>query len=489
MATVTTTFSMWSNQYINGQWRKGDSQNDYRNQNPFDLSELVKIKLASIEDVGVAYQSAAKAQKAWQKVSPGERSAVLKKAAEVLEKGRDEIVQILVAETGSSFAKANAEVDFSIADMNQFAQLPFKMEASVVSSVIPGKENRVYRLPVGVVGVISPFNFPLYLSIRAIAPALAVGNGVVVKPDLQTFISGGLFIAKVFEEAGLPKGLLNAVVADINEIGDAFIEHPLPKVISFTGSTAVGKRVGEVCGRNLKRAALELGGNNVMIVLEDADIEQAASAAVFGKFLHQGQICMALNRIIVHQNIYDKFVKAFKEKTQLVKVGNPFDPSVFVGPLINKKQIYKVQGWIDDSIREGAVCIKRGNVAGNLMEPVILTNVTNDMAIAKNEQFAPVAAILPVESEEEAIQIANESDYGLSGSIFTRDVEHGVEVALQIETGMIHVNDQSVNTESNIPFGGEKSSGLGRYGGDWSLEEFTTTRWVSVQKEKRPFPF
>lgn len=487
--TTTTTFSQWTNQYISGEWRKGHSRGEKRNQNPFDSSELVKIQLASVEDIDLAYQSAATAQKEWQKTSPEERSAILKKAAEVLENRRDEIVQILITETGSSFAKANTEVDFSITDINKFAELPFRMETSVVSSMIPGKENRVYRLPVGVVGVISPFNFPLYLSIRAIAPALAVGNGVVVKPDLQTFISGGLFIAKVFEEAGLPKGLFNAVVADISEIGDAFIEHPIPKVISFTGSTAVGRKVGEICGKNLKRVALELGGNNVMIVLEDADINQAASAAVFGKFLHQGQICMALNRIIVHRNIYDAFVKVFKEKTQLMKVGNPADPEVFVGPLINKKQLDKVQGWIDESILEGAICIQRGNVTGTLMEPVILTNVTNDMAIAKNEQFAPVAAIIPVDSEEEAIQIANESDYGLSGSIFTSDLEYGVEVALQIHTGMIHVNDQSVNTESNIPFGGEKSSGLGRYGGEWSLEEFTTTRWVSVQKEKRLFPF
>ena len=258
---TTTTFSQWTNQYISGEWRKGHSRGEKRNQNPFDSSELVTIQLASVEDIDLAYQSAATAQKEWQKTSPEERSVILKKAAEVLENRRDEIVQILITETGSSFAKANTEVDFSITDINKFAELPFKMETLVVSSMIPGKENRVYRLPVGVVGVISPFNFPLYLSIRAIAPALAVGNGVVVKPDLQTFISGGLFIAKVFEEAGLPKGLFNAVVADISEIGDAFIEHPIPKVISFTGSTAVGRKVGEICGKNLKRVALELGGN------------------------------------------------------------------------------------------------------------------------------------------------------------------------------------------------------------------------------------
>lgn len=226
-----------------------------------------------------------------------------------------------------------------------------------------------------------------------------------------------------------------------------------------------------------------------MIVLEDADVQQAASAAVFGKFLHQGQICMSLNRIIVHRNIYDRFVEAFKEKAQLIQAGNPADPNVFVGPLINERQVNKVQGWIEESIAQGATCIQRGGVSGTLMEPVILKDVTNDMPIAQNEQFAPVAAIIPVDSEEEAINIANDSDFGLSGSVFTKDVDHGVEVALQIQTGMIHVNDQSVNCESNIPFGGEKSSGLGRYGGEWSLDEFTTQRWVSVQQEPRPFPF
>lgn len=489
MSTITTTLSHWSSQYIGGEWRQGNSQNEYSNQNPFDQSELVKIQLADKDDVNKAYQSAAKAQKDWQRKSPEERVEIMKKAAEVLASRREEAIKILVAEAGSSFAKANAEIDFSIADINEFSEFPLKMTSKVTPSMIPDKENRVYRLPVGVVGVISPFNFPLYLSMRAIAPALAAGNGVVVKPDLQTFVSGGLFIASVFEEAGLPKGLLNVAVADIAEIGDTFIEHPIPQVISFTGSTAAGRRVGEICGRNLKRAALELGGNNVMIVLEDADVQHAASAAVFGKFLHQGQICMALNRIIVHRSIYDEFVEVFRKKCQLIKAGNPSDPEVFVGPLIGRRQLDKVQTWIDESIREGATCIQRGKVEGTLMEPVILTNVTNDMPIAQNEQFAPVAAIIPVESEEEAIKIANESDYGLSGSVFTKNVEHGVDVALQIKTGMIHVNDQSVNCEPTVPFGGEKSSGLGRYGGESSLDEFTTLRWVSVQKENRPFPF
>jgi acyl-CoA reductase-like NAD-dependent aldehyde dehydrogenase len=488
METVAT-FQKWTKQYIGGEWCNGTSEGTNNNRNPYDQSVLTSIQLASVHDIDTAYQEAQKAQINWQKTSPEERIAIMNKAAEIMAHRRDEIVQLLIAETGSSFAKANAEVDFSIADINQFSELPLQMKTDVLPSVIPGKENRVYRVPVGVVGVISPFNFPLYLSTRAIFPALATGNAVVVKPDLQTFISGGLILASILEEAGLPKGVFNVTVADIAEIGDAFVEHPIPKVISFTGSTAVGRHISELCGKNLKKVALELGGNNVMIVLEDADVNQAASAAVFGKFLHQGQICMSLNRIIVHRAIYDEFVQCFKEKTAFVKAGNPAEQDVFLGPLINTKQVEKIQNWIDDSIREGAICIQRGNVTGTLMEPTILIDVTNDMAIAKNEQFGPVAAIIPVESEEEAIQIANASDFGLSGSVFAGDLDHGVEVALQIHTGMIHVNDQSVNCESHIPFGGEKSSGLGRYGGNWSLEEFTTVRWVSVQKETRPFPF
>lgn len=490
LTTALKTFRKWSKQYIQGEWREGNSQNTYTNKNPFDQSELVDIQLASLEDIDAAYQSAKEAQKLWQKTQAEKKTAILKKAAEITENRREEIVEILIKETGSTHIKANVEVDLVIGDLMEFSKQTFEMEeVKVVSSVIPDKENRVYRRPVGVVGVISPFNFPFYLSIRPIAPALAFGNGVVVKPDLQTFVSGGLLIASIFEEAGLPTGLLNVTVADINEIDNAFVEHPIPQVISFTGSTAVGKKIGEVCGRNLKKSALELGGNNMMIVLEDADVEQAASAAVFGKFLHQGQICMSLNRILVHQNIYDRFVDAFQEKVKQIKVGDPEDADVFIGPLINERQAEKVQAWIDESIQQGARCIQRGKVSGNLMEPVILKNVKNDMPIAQNEQFAPVAAIIPFADEEEAVRIANDSDYGLTGSIFTENNEHGVETALQIQSGMMHVNDQSINSESNIPFGGEKSSGLGRYGGEWSLEEFTTLQWISVQNKARPFPF
>jgi acyl-CoA reductase-like NAD-dependent aldehyde dehydrogenase len=486
---MAVDFKVWDKQFIGGEWRMGNSQRQYTNRNPFDESELVTIQLASTEDIDKAYRSAAIAQVEWWDTNPFTRSAIMTKAADIAEKWREDLIHILTTETGSSHLKAETEVDMFIGDIRYYAAIPMNMTGEIRPSVIPDKENRVYRLPVGVVGVISPFNFPLFLSIRAIAPALAAGNGVVVKPDNKTMISGGLAIAKIFEEAGIPKGLLNVTVASSAEIGDIFVEHPLPKVISFTGSTEVGRHIGELCGKHLKRTALELGGNNVMLVLEDADVELAASAAVFGKFLHQGQICMSLNRIIVHRKLYDEFITKFSKKVETLKVGNPADKEVFIGPLIAPSEVERLEKLIDASVAQGARVVKRGKVNGNVMEPVILADVTNAMAIAQTEAFGPVAAILPVDNEEEAIRLANESEYGLSGSVYTQNLERGVEVALKIETGMVHVNDQSVNAEPTVPFGGEKASGVGRYGGEWSLDEFTSVRWVSVQKRPRIFPF
>ncbi len=482
-------FGEFTKQYIGGEWQEGSSNNKCVNYDPYTQSELVSIPLATKEDIDRAYQAAKAAQVEWAQTNPYARFEIIQNVAKVFADNRQMLVDILISETGSTVAKAQAEVDFCLNDIREYASLPVRMKGEIIPSCIPDKENLVYRLPVGVVGVISPFNFPLYLSIRAIIPALAVGNGVVVKPDRQAFISGGLVIAKLLEEAGLPKGIFNVTVADSSEVGDAFIEHPIPRVIYFTGSTASGRHISEICGKNLKKAVLELGGNNVMIVLDDADVEQAASAALFGKFLHQGQVCMSLNRIIVDRKVYDQFVEAFTRRAANIKTGNPTEPDTFVGPIISQKQVDKIQAWVDQSINEGARVLQRGSVNGLLMEPVILADVTNGMAVAKNEVFGPVASILPVDSAEEAVSIANDSEHGLSGSIFTQDLQRGIDLALQIETGMVHVNDQSCNCEPIIPFGGEKSSGLGRCGGDWSLEEYTTLRWISVQKETRPFPF
>lgn len=475
-------------QYISGEWRDGTGQSRYKDKNPYNEEVLAEFKMAGIEDVKEAYESARKAQKEWENVNPFERSTIMENAVRIMSERRKELVELLVTESGSTHIKANVEVDFCIAITRESASFPLRMDGKMVPSLVPGKENRVYRKPLGVVGVISPFNFPMYLSMRSVAPALAVGNGVVLKPDEQTAMSGGTVIAKIFEEAGLPKGLLNVTVSDIGEIGDSFVENPVPRMISFTGSTGVGRHIGALCGQNIKKVALELGGNNALVVLEDANIEHAINSAIFGKFMHNGQICMAVNRVIVHKDRYDEFVDRFVEKTKSLKAGDPREPDTLIGPLINRVAVDRILTDIEKAKSEGAEVVLEGTANGTLMTPYVLTGI-NEVATAKNEMFGPVVTIIPVESEEEAIRIANDTPFGLSGAVHAGSVEKGVEVAKQIQSGMVHVNDQSVNDEPLVAFGGEKDSGLGRFGGEWSLEEFTTVQWISAQTNPRKYPF
>jgi aldehyde dehydrogenase (NAD+) len=488
MSVKIQRYAEWSKMFINGSWREGSSDQYCTVTNPYNNEVLTQFKYASKNDIDEAYQTAEKAQKLWQNVSAYERISVLERAAQIFQDKKEELVRLLVEESGSSQLKASIEVDCSIADIKAACAYPMMMEGTIRPSIVPGKENRVYRDPIGVIGVISPWNWPLYLTVRAVAPAIATGNGVVLKPDAQTPITGGLMIAKIFEEAGLPAGVLNVTVADLEEVGDSFVEHPVPRVISFTGSTAAGRHVGSLAVKHLKKPALELGGNNAFIVLDDADIDQAAAAASFGKFLHSGQICIAINRIIVDRKLYQPFVEKFLAITSRIKVGNPADPEVLVGPLINRKQVDRALNLIEQSVAQGAKLMKKGQVEGNLMEPFVLVDVSNDMLIAQNEAFAPVACIIPVDGEEEAIRVANDTPFGLSGAVFSASLERGINVAQQVKTGMIHVNDMTVNVEPNLPFGGEKSSGLGRYCGEWALDEFTTVKWISVQKQPREYP-
>ncbi|WP_017729096.1 aldehyde dehydrogenase family protein [Halalkalibacterium ligniniphilum] len=490
MAKVSAVkYPSWSKLPIGGVWKEGSSDRYETVKNPYNGEALAEIKLANKQDIDEAYKKAKEAQAKWAKVSAYEKAALLEKVAEIINERREEIVTLLVEESGSSQVKANVEVDASIGDAREAAKYPFQMEGTIHPSIIPGKENRIYRNPIGVIGAITPWNWPFYLTIRVLAPAIATGNAIVLKADSQTPITGGLLLAKIFEDAGLPEGLINVIVADIAEIGDAMVEHPIPRVISFTGSTAAGQKIGALAGQHLKKAALELGGNNVFIVLDDADVDQAVSAAVFGKFFHQGQICISANRILVDRKVYPQFVEKFKEATAKVKVGNPAEDGNNIGPLINERQVERIVKLIEQSISEGAKVEIKGEVNGQLMSPFVLSEVTNDMAVAQNEIFGPVAAIIPVDSEQEAIEIANSSNFGLSGAVFSGSLERGIEVAHAIETGMIHVNDQTVNVEPTMPFGGEKLSGLGRYCGEAALEEFTTVKWMSIQREPRQFPF
>lgn len=478
----------WNRQYINGAYVEGSSNTYYKNQNPYNGETLAEIKLAGKADIDAAYEAARRAQKEWEATSPFHRAQVMEKVAKLFEERAQEIDEIIIAEVGANHISAHIAVGLSIGITKETVSYPTRMTGEIVPSIIPGKENRIYRKPVGVVGVISPWNFPLNLSMRAVAAAVATGNGVVIKPDIQTYISGGLIIADIFAEAGVPQGLVNVVVADLAEIGDYFVEHPIPRMISFTGSSAAGRRIGKICGEQLKKSSLELGGNSAFVVLDDANLEDAASAAVFGKYIHQGQVCMAINRIFVDRKVYEPFIDIFKAKASKLKVGDPAEASTFIGPMINRKQVDRLLGLVEKSVQEGAKLVLEGKVKDNVVEPFVLRDVRNDMTIAQNEIFGPVASIIPFDGEEEAIELANNTIYGLSGAVFSGSIERGVRVAQRIHTGMIHVNDQSIQDEPLIAFGGEKASGLGRFGSQYSLEEFTTLKWVSVQHETRPYP-
>jgi aldehyde dehydrogenase (NAD+) len=304
-------------------------------------------------------------------------------------------------------------------------------------------------------------------------------------------VTGGLLIAKIYEEAGLPPGLLNVVIGPHSEIGDQFTTHPIPRLISFTGSTPVGRHIAALAMQapQLKRVALELGGNAPLVVLDDADLEHAVRSAVVGRFLHQGQICMSSNRIIVDASIYDEFVDRFIAHVKTLKYGDPSDPSVSIGPVINEKQLLGHLARIEGARKEGARELLGGPPDHQVLPPHVFADVTNDMAIAQDEIFGPIAPIIKVKDEEEALHVANQTEYGLSSAVFTRDLERGVRFALQVEAGMTHVNDHSVDDTPTGPFGGEKNSGLGRFGGEWILREFTRDHWVTVRHSNGPYPF
>ena len=477
----------FTNIFINGEWRKGSSDRQLKNVNPFTGEELLTIQGASKEDLDEAYEAAQRAQEAWAEELPQKKQAVIEKAMQVMIENKELIIDWLIKESGSTYMKAQTEFNASIDIVKEAATFPFRMEGKILPSHVPGKENRVYRNPLGVIGIISPWNFPCHLTVRSIAPALAAGNAVVVKPATDTPVTGGLLFAAIFEAAGLPKGLLNVVVGRGSEIGDEIVSHPVPRLISFTGSTEVGRHIGELAGKGLKKAALELGGNNPFIVLEDANLEQAADSALFGKFYHQGQICMAVNRILVHKDKYDEFARLFIEKAGRLKYGNPAEKDVHVGPLINRSQVDRILKDMEETKEQGAEIRLGGGAEGNLLQPTVLTGVTNDMPLAKNEIFGPVAVLIPFEDDEEAVRLANAFPFGLSGAVHSADIEHGTKIAHRIHTGMIHVNDQSVNDEAHVPFGGEKASGLGRFNGEWVLEEFTTIKWISIQHSPRSY--
>lgn len=473
---------------IGGCWREGSSGEARADTDPYTGDVLAELTLADASDLEEAYQSARDAQPDWAARTPGERAEVLGRAVDILTARKEEVVEWLVRETGGTLAKGELEWGLVLGGLREAASLPHRVSGRIMLSDVPGKESRVYRRPVGVVAVISPWNFPFQLSNRSVAPALAVGNSVVLKPAGDTPVCGGLLLARILEEAGLPDGLLNVIVGSGEELGDALVEHPVPRVVSFTGSTPVGEGISRRAG--LKKLALELGGNGPLVVLGDADLDRAVPAAVFGSFFHQGQICMIANRIIAESSIHDEFLDRFIERVRVLRSGDPSLPETDIGPIINAGQLEGIQDKLARSLAAGAQQLLGGDPegpTGQVLPPHVLVG-SADLPTAREEVFGPVITVLRAADEEDALAIANDTEYGLSSAVFTRDVERGSRFALRVQAGMTHINDSPVNDDPNTAFGGEKASGIGRFGGDWALEEFTTDHWISIQREAREYP-
>jgi aldehyde dehydrogenase (NAD+) len=476
-------------QYIGGEWRDGSSTKKLDVTNPFNEKVIGAFKIATMSDVDAAFKSAQKVQPEWESMSAYARRDIFLKAADIVGRRFGEIAEIIVQEVGGTMLKAGFEISLVIDALKEASQTGFKVQGSIIPSPVPNTENFVFRKALGVVGIISPFNFPFFLGLKPVAAALATGNGVVMKPHEETPITGGTIIAEIFEEAGLPAGLLNITVTEIAEIGDGFLEHPIPRAHVFTGSAPVGRHVGEVSARHFKKAILELGGNSAFIVLEDADIDYAVESAVFSRFTHQGQICMSANRLLVHRSIADEFTAKFVKKVSSLKTGDPADPTTIVGPLINNREVVGLQNKISEAVGNGAVILTQTESSGNVLGPTVLTNVDNSDPIAQGELFGPVILLMPFDTEEEAIRIANDTPFGLSGAIHTRDLMRGMDVAKQLETGMVHVNDSTISDEPIVPFGGEKHSGIGRLSGQSTIDELTTQQWISVNHGQSRYPY
>jgi benzaldehyde dehydrogenase (NAD) len=480
--------SVWTGKLFSGDW-VAPAGGERAVVEPATGEELGRVGLADATDVARATALAAQAQPAWAAASYEERARVLRRAGALWEQHAAEVRDWLVREAGSIPPKADVELHGAANECYEAAALP----SHPYGRLLPTSEPRVSlsrRLPAGVVAVIAPFNFPLILAVRSVAPALALGNAVVFKPDPRTAVCGGLSVARVFQEAGLPEGLLH-VLPGGPETGEALIADPRVRVISFTGSTRAGRTVAELAGRHLKRVHLELGGNSALIVLDDADLDLAASAGAWGSFLHQGQICMTTGRHLVHERVAAAYVDRLAAKAEHLPVGNPAAEQVALGPVIDQGQRDRIHELVTASVDAGARLAAGGSYDRLFYRPTVLAEVTADMPAYASEVFGPVAPVMTFATPEEAARLAADSEYGLSLGILTGDVMKALDMAARIPSGIVHINDQTVNDEAHAPFGGVAGSGNGaRLGGaEANLELFTETQWVTLRGEIAPFPF
>ena len=480
--------SLWDGQVFSSGWREA-SGGARPVVEPATGKQLATVGLADASDIARAAETAHRAQPGWAATDFQERAAILRRAGELIEANAEEIQWWIIREAGSVPAKAGLETHVAAQECFEAAALPSRPYGQLLPSEQP-RFSLERRVPAGVVGVIAPFNVPLILGIRSVAPALALGNTVVLKPDPRTAVCGGVVLARVFAEAGLPDGVLH-VLAGGADAGEALVADRHVRVISFTGSTAAGRKVGEAAARHLKRAHLELGGNSALIVMDDADLELAVGAGAFGSFLHQGQICMTTGRHLVHEKLADAYVEALAAKADAMPVGDPATAPVAMGPIIDANQRDKIHSLVTASVDTGAKLAAGGTYDELFYRPTVLAEVTSDTPAYAQEVFGPVAPVIRFGSVEEAVHLANDTEYGLSLGILTRDPLRGLEIAARIPSGIVHINDQTVSDEAVIPFGGVGASGTGsRFGGAAAnIEAFTETQWVTMRSEIPDYPF
>jgi aldehyde dehydrogenase (NAD+) len=480
----TKTYSL----YIDGKWTPaadGAMADDF---NPATGALFARVAQAGRADALRAVEAAYRARESWGRLIVSERAAILLRAADVLASKVDEIREVLIEESGSTFGKSMFEVFFCIDLLRSAAGDARHIFGETLPHSASGQIGMTVRQPLGVIAGIAPFNAPFLLAMKKVVLALAAGNCFVLKPSEETPVTG-LKIAEIFHEAKLPPGVLNVVPGPAKDVGDVLLTDPRVRMITFTGSTKVGKLMAVEAAKNLKKFTLEMGGKNPLIVLRDADVDYAVRAGCFGIFFHQGQVCMANSRIIVEAPVFDEFCKKFAARAKTYKVGDPHDPQTVIGPLIRRTQCAFIDEHVADAAAKGAKVLTGGTHQDNFYQPTVIAGVTPEMRIYAEESFGPITSIIKVDSAEEALKIANDTSYGLSAAVITNDLQKAMDLALRLESGMVHINDTTVSDEPHIPFGGIKNSGFGREGGNYSMEEMTELKWITIQLGQRQFPF
>jgi vanillin dehydrogenase len=479
---------VYTTAYINGATIEAPIASLSDVTNPASQKPFAKVLMAQPDLMRKAIDAAYGAKDSWGRTLAAERELILQRAADVLEDLRQEVVDLLIDEAGSTFGKAQFEVSFTVNMLRAVSGEARRIQGSVMPADVPGMMSIAIRRPLGVVAGIAPFNFPLILATKKVCLALAAGNTFVLKPSEETSLVG-LKIAEVFHRAGLPAGVLNVVPGDGQSHGQVLFSDPRVRVISFTGSTAVGKTIAIECAKHGKKAILELGGKNPLIVLKDAHLDYAVSTACFGIFIHQGQICMAGSRVIVEAPIYEAFLDRFVAKAKALKVGDPRDPHTVIGPLIRMSQCELIDEKIRESVAAGARVLAGGAHDGKFYHPTVIADVKPGMPTFREELFGPVAAVVKADDPDHALKLANDTAYGLSSAVLTNDLQLAMKFAMELEAGMVHINGPTVHDEATVPFGGVKDSGNGREGGHWSMDELTETKWITIQMGQRPYPF